>query len=296
MRAAILVVVFDFDDTLVPDSTTKLLRSRGIDADKFWSETRDLVARGYDPAPAYLKLLLDNVAEGKPLAGLTNEKLKEFGASLDSEFFPGIPEVFTDLRSEVARFRDIGIEFYINSGGLKPIIEGSKIVQEHFAGVYACELESDTESGVLNHIKRCVTFTEKTRYLFEINKGLDPKETYGKPHLVNRLVPENTRRVPFQNMIYIGDGMTDIPCFSLVGKGTHAEKGGKAVGVFDPRKRDKAKDILRMFLNEGRVTGGPYSPKYREEDDLGNWLRGVVTTRCSDITLERKSALGSEEE
>ena len=124
MRAAILVVVFDFDDTLVPDSTTKLLRSRGIDADKFWSETRDLVARGYDPAPAYLKLLLDNVAEGKPLAGLTNEKLKEFGATLDSEFFPGIPEVFTDLRNEVARFRDIGIEFYINSGGLKPIIEG----------------------------------------------------------------------------------------------------------------------------------------------------------------------------
>jgi hypothetical protein len=87
---------------------------------------------GYDPAQAFLKLFLDNVGAGKPLGEITNSNLREFGASFDSDFFPGIPEIFSDLRTEVSKYRDIQIEFYIISGGLQPIIEGTRLVRDKY--------------------------------------------------------------------------------------------------------------------------------------------------------------------
>src|SRR5947207_2162139 len=83
------------------------------------------------------------------------------------------------------------------------------------------------ESRVLATIKRAVTFTEKTRFLFEIQKGITPQQTAKDPYLVNKDVPATDRRVPFSNMIYVGDGLTDIPCFSLIG-----HNRGRAFAVF----------------------------------------------------------------
>jgi 2-hydroxy-3-keto-5-methylthiopentenyl-1-phosphate phosphatase len=287
MRASVLAVIFDFDDTLAPDSTTKLLRTHGVDAEKFWGDAKKLVTLGYDAAPAYLKLLLDQIGPGKPLGELTNSKLKDFGAGLDGDFFQGIPEIFEDLQKEVARFKDIKIEFYIISGGLKSILEGSKIIQNYFEGVYACELSGESDDGVLRFIKRCVTFTEKTRYLFEINKGLDPKDTYKKPQLVNRYVSSEDRRVPWENMIYIGDGLTDIPCFSLLDL-----NDGVPFAVFDPNKKDKAKDAFRDFLKARKLP--THFPRYSESDELGSLLRSAVATRCSEIKRAPFEAGGSE--
>ncbi|HZR84963.1 MAG TPA: HAD family hydrolase [Candidatus Binatia bacterium] len=295
MQSDILAVIFDYDDTLVPDSTTKLLRAHDVDADKFWKDARELVKKGYDAAPAYLNMLLDLIGDEKPLGPLTNDKLRAFGATLDAEYFLGIPDLFVDLRKEVTKIlKDGKIEFYIISGGLKPIIEGSRIVKEHFQGVYASELGGQTPGGTLRHIKRCITFTEKTRYLFEINKGVDPAVGAGRPELVNRYVKKDQRRIPFRNMIYVGDGHTDIPCFSLVGKGTYAEPGGTAFAVFDKTKPDKAKDAFREFLKAGRVTSMHF-PRYREDDELGALLRQAVAARCSDIAI-RGSEAESEEE
>ena len=91
---AILALIFDFDDTLVPDSTTQLLLQHGIDPQQFWGrDAKNLVQSGYDPALAYLKLLLDNIGPGKPLGDLTNEGLGKFGAQLDRKYFPGIPRL-----------------------------------------------------------------------------------------------------------------------------------------------------------------------------------------------------------
>lgn len=159
---ATIAVVFDFDDTLLPDSTTSLLEAHGIDPKIFWGvKTKELVLSGYDPTLAYLKLILDNVGKGKPFGSLTNKNLRKFGATLEKKFFPGVSTLFGDLQRIVGKFQDIHIEFYIVSGGLQEVILGSKLVQKHFSGVYGCKLTGDTEDGPLKYIKRCITFTEK---------------------------------------------------------------------------------------------------------------------------------------
>lgn len=280
----ILALVFDFDDTLVPDSTTKLLKKYGIDTDHFWGvQAKELIQQGYDQALAYLKLILDNIGDGKPLGQLTNEELTKFGATLDTEFHAGLPAFFDDIRTEVAKHKDIDVEFYIISGGLQAIVEGSDIVKKYFSGVYGCQLGGDTPDGPLKYIKRCITFTEKTRYLFEINKGIDPIESRSRPHLVNKSVPDEKRKIPLQNMVYVGDGMTDIPCFTLVQKNK-----GKAFGVFDPSSESKAKLALQEFLEPHRVTG-MFRPDYTKQAELGIFLRAAIASRCVDIAAERRS-------
>src|SRR5947207_893032 len=187
----ILAVIFDFDGTLLPDSTTKLLVDHGIDAEKFWgTEAKQLVERGFDPTLAYLQL-----------------------------------------------------------------------------------------------IKRCVTFTEKTRYLFEINKGLTAAETGREPYLVNKDVSEPKRRIPFKNMIFVGDGLTDIPCFSLIKK-----SGGTPFGVFEPGKVSSARRAFLDFLKTDRVISC-HAAKYRKNDELGSLLRSAVLTRCAQIDVERQAAV-----
>jgi phosphoserine phosphatase len=276
-----LAVVFDFDDTLLPDATTQFLASRGYDVDRFWGErTRALVESGYDAPLAYLQLLLDDVRDG-PLAGLTNRDLHAFGATLDATYFTGLPALFSDLRDLVRGFRDLHLEFFIVSSGILPIIEGSRVVQEHIEAVYACELAGDADD-VVHHIRRCVTFTEKTRYLFEINKGIPRTESARNPGLVNRRVER--RRIPFRNMIYVGDGLTDIPCFSLL-----RQQGGTAFGVFDPAEPGKAKRALQEFLRADRTTSS-HAPRYGPTDELGSLLRAAVETLCNELILARSQA------
>lgn len=282
---ATLGIVFDFDDTLVPDSVTGLLQDHGIDPQKFWiQDVKAMVQSGFDPPLAYLKLLLDNVGTDKPLGQLTNSKLREMGAKLDTQFYPGIPEIFKDLRSIVRKYSNIAIEFYIISGGLQQIIEGSKIIKDNFSAVYGCQLTEDSEVGILKYIKRCVTFTEKTRYLFEISKGLNPKKTRQNPYLVNKYVPRHKRPIPPKHMIYVGDGLTDIPCFTLIKEG-----GGIAFGVFHPEEEQSAKRALLEFLKPARVLS-MHAPKYGKKDELGSLLRASVATLCSRIELEREQA------
>ncbi len=266
--AATLAVIFDFDDTLVPDSTTRLLAEHGIDTKKFWNrDARRLIAEGYDPAQAYLRLLLDNIGKGRALGPLTAAGLRRFGAKL--EFYPGLDGLFGDLR-RIAR--KVALEFYVISGGLQEVIEGAPLIRRHFSGVYASRLGADSPGGLLRHVKRCVTFTEKTRYLFEINKGLSPRETLRNPYLVNACVLR--RRIPFRNMIFVGDGMTDIPCLSLLQK-----EGGTAFGVFNPSERASSKRALLEFLGPRRVVSA-HAPRYGPSDELGSLLRGAVENLC----------------
>ena len=186
---AVIAVVFDFDDTLVPDATTALLASRGIDVDEFWSEVvPPLVEEGYDPPLAYLRAMLDRIGADLPLGLLSSRDLREFGESLDSEFFPGLPALFADLRDLVGRFRDISIEFYIVSGGLQDVIGGSSVVKTWFDGFYGCQLGED-DHGLIRYVKRCVTFTDSSRSTNGPAWGVRTM-----PHLVNNKVA--ARRVP----------------------------------------------------------------------------------------------------
>lgn len=275
-----IAVVFDFDDTLVPDSTSSFLESRGVDVKKFWSElVPPLVDEGYDPPLAYLRLILDQIGPEKPLGSLSNEVLRNFGATLDNQYFEGLPEMFDDLRTLMKDFRDVSIEFYIVSGGLQEVIAGSNTVQKYFDGWYGCQM-GEAEDGIIRYIKRCVTFTEKTRYLFEISKGIRIEDSRVKPHLVNMKAPN--RRIPFKHMIYVGDGLTDIPCFSLVRNG-----GGRTFGVLSKNK--SAKQAFLELLAERRVDS-LHSPNYREDGDLGVLVRAAVSTLAATIDLDSEQA------
>jgi phosphoglycolate phosphatase-like HAD superfamily hydrolase len=274
-----IAVVFDFDDTLVPDSTSLLLEQHGIDPKKFWTEElEDAVRRGYEPTLGFLHLFLANVGDGKPLGRLTNERLREFGSTLDSRLHPGLPKVFDDLR-QIGR--DIGrvcVEFYIVSGGLQSVIEGTAIFKKgYFETVYGCLLEEDGDPPAVAHVKRAISFTEKTRYLFEINKGISQADSNRNPYLVNRDVPDSKRHVAFRNMIYVGDGLTDIPCFSLLKK-----YDAPRFGVFDPSNEGKAKRAFLEFLQPGRVVG-MHAPKY---GPTMNSDHSFGCRRCSVHTID----------
>ena len=134
---------------------------------------------------------------------------------------------------------------------------------------------------MIRYVKRCVTFTEKTRYLFEINKDARPEDSRTMPHLVNN--KPVTRRVPFQHMIYVGDGLTEIPCFSLVRK-----EGGRTFGVFS-RNKKSAKQAFLELLQERRVDS-LHSPDYREAADLGSLIRAAVSSLAADIDLDSEQA------
>src|SRR4030067_431064 len=105
-----IAVIFDFDDTLVPDSTTLLLEKHDINSKQFWKEdVKKLISAGYDPTPAYLRLLLDNIGKDKSLGPLTNNDLRKFGANLDNKFYVGLPDLFSDLRKLVKGHKEINL-------------------------------------------------------------------------------------------------------------------------------------------------------------------------------------------
>jgi hypothetical protein len=258
-----------------------LLEQHGINSKDFWTtKQRELVENGWDPIPAYLKLILDNVGPDKPLGRMTNEHLRAFGAGL--KFYPGIPGLFKDLRDIAADHpvSNPAVEFYVVSSGLEEIIRGSKIAK-FLSGYWACRLAE--EDGQIKHVQRVVSFTEKTKYLYQINKGVTPEQG---PYAVNEFVAAHDRRVPFGNMIYVGDGFTDVPCFSLL-----EHFNGKAFGVFDARKKDSPKKAWEKLVAPKRISS-LNAPKYRKNDDLGAILRTVVHGLCFDMDTRAHSTAG----
>lgn len=281
-------LIFDFDDTLAPDSTTQLLEEHGIDPEEFWfTEFQSRVRLGYDPTVAYLSLLLDKVGEDRPLGELTLEELEAFGANLTETFYPGITELFDDINSIADEYEDITINYYIISEGLEPIIQGTEITNK-FDAVYASQLDADSE-GIIQRIQRPISFTDKTRYLYEINKGITPEEAKNNPYEVNTQVDPEKRRIPFENMIYIGDGITDIPCFSLV-----KDRGGRVFGVInsdDQGNEGSAKQSAIRDIGSPRRAGNLNNPLYGESGRLGSLLRLTIEGICTDRTIDELEAL-----
>lgn len=278
----VIAVVFDFDDTLTDDSTTKLLEHHGIDPVDFWkTKAAALLNEGWDPTLAYLKLILDEVGPDKKLGNLTNEKLRQFGGTL--AIYPGVSTLFKDLRNIAAKhpLSNPAVEFYIISGGVEEIIRGSKIAKE-FAGIWGNRFWEDPQKGYITHLMNVLTFTEKTKHLFEINKGIVDK-TRVEHYAVNRHIEQAKRRVPFKNMIYVGDGLTDVPCFSLL-----QAYDGIGFGVFDPKKEGSPKKAYETLVTTRR-TKTTNSPHYGKKDDLGSIIRAAVTEICVglDVALQR---------
>jgi phosphoserine phosphatase len=282
----IIAVIFDFDDTLTDDSTTLLLDSKGIDTKEFWQvKLPAKMADGWDPTLAYLSMLLELVGDGKPLGALTNQDLQVFGATL--QFYQGLPGLFADLQAVADEYPMVRpmVEIFIISGGLEEVILGSSIAK-HVNKVYGCRFATDG-NGVISHVKNVISFTEKTRFIFEINKGLgaDGSDARTNPYEVNSDLALANRRVPLENMIYVGDGLTDVPCFSLLKK-----SGGYGFGVVDPKKKGKPKKAFETLVAPARVMGA-YEPKYGEGDLLGEYLRNAVSAISQKILMRGSQAV-----
>jgi len=293
----VIVAVWDFDGTLSPDYMQRpLLQAYGIDETAFFDEVRRLP--GYyaragvqvHEDTCYLGHLLSYVRHGR-LPDLTNAKLRESGAQI--RFYPGIPELFDRLacilEAPAYRLGDLHLEHYVVSTGLAEIVRGSAIA-DRLDGIWASEfievpagpgtdLSGQPAAGHISQIARLLDNTTKTRALFEINKGINKLDTVS----VNDVIPEEERRVPFQNMVYIADGPSDIPSFSVIKK-----HGGLTYAVYDPG--DEAHFAQAVALQEsGRVHAvGPAD--YREGSQTDMWLRHQIAQIARRMMAQRTDA------
>lgn len=265
----IIAIMYDFDKTLCTRDMQEygFIPSLNMTSQEFWGEVGTLSKeKVMDPILAYLYHMLKKAQE-KGLS-ITKDSLVSLGG--DIQYYPGVEEWFERI-NEYGRENGVEIEHYVISSGIKEIIEGSAI-NKHFKKVYACEFLYD-QNGKAVWPKLTVNYTNKTQFLFRINKGvLDVWED----EKLNAFVPEDERRVPFKNMIYIGDGLTDVPCMRLV-----KANNGQSIAVFHKRK----KEIAAQLLAENRVdfiTEANYSKNSE--------LDGIVKTIIEKIAVVEKLA------
>ena len=299
----IIACIWDFDKTLIPEyMQSPLFRRYRINEAKFWEETNALAGhykkRGYHLSPeiAYLNHLLTYVLSGE-LAGLNNRILQECGA--DIAFYPGLPDFFARAKAfaaEKAEYlkHEIPLEHYIVSTGLAPMVRGSAIAP-HVDGIWACEFVQDPlQPGFLKQkelsieasdsqiaqIGMVIDNTTKTRAIFEINKGSNKNPAID----VNSKMNDEDRRIPLQNMIYIADGPSDVPSFSVVKSG-----GGRAFAVYNPAKPEEFAQNDRL-QQSARIHG--YGPAdYTEGSSTSQWLRMHIHQICDRIVSDRETAV-----
>ncbi len=282
-----------------------LFREYGIDETNFWVEVNRLpeiyAKQGIHVSKdtVYLNHLLSYVKNGS-LRGLTNKKLRELGAQI--ELCSGVPEIFDNLRKYAKKLGEkanlkIDVEHYVVSTGLAEMIRGCAIAP-YVDGIYGCEfieqplppnythqqvLQLLDEPSEISQIGVMVDNTIKTRFIFEINKGSNKNPKID----VNAVVAYEARRVPFQNMIYVADGPSDVPVFSVVRKG-----GGFALAVYskDSREERRQNDSL---MKDGRVDG--YGPNdYQNTGFTYDWLCMRLEDIVSRLSKENAYALDSQ--
>lgn len=281
--ADVIALVFDFDDTLAPDSTSGFLEEIGVDVQHFWArEVGPLLSeQDWDPVPAYLYKMIELSRSGRCEA-ITRERLEDWGRRLP--LHDGVPSLFERLRSRLREAHpQVRLEFYVISSGIGDVLRQTPIAGA-FTDIWASEFTYDAQ-GAIDFPRRIVSFTDKTRYLFHIQKGIFGPESRNKPFEVNRKVEREKLRIPFEQMIFVGDGYTDIPCFSLIRR-----SGGVAFGVWDPRHREK-RSRAWGFIQEGRVSNLNQA-RFGEDAELYQWLEEAVESLASKIVLNARTYRG----
>jgi hypothetical protein len=236
-----MAICYDFDGTLAPGNMQEhnFLPALGIEARAFWAMTTDLAKeQDSDEILAYMRLMLDLAREAR--LPVRRDDFRALGAKLD--FFPGVESWFPRVNAYAAA-KGVKVEHFIISSGLREMIEGSTIAAT-FRKIYASGFMYDKD-GVAVWPALAINYTTKTQFLFRINKGT--LEAYDNS-LINAFVPKDDRPVPFENVIYIGDGATDIPCFRLV-----KQEGGFSIAVY-PEGNEDAIAKIEALTEGGRVS------------------------------------------
>ena len=267
----VIAICYDFDKTLTPDDMQAqgYIQSVGYDVKRFWEET-DVLAhgQGMDSNLAYMYKMVRE-AEGNLI--LNRKALMDYGAKV--QVFPGVETWFERIR-EYGKAEGVKVEHYIISSGLKEMIEGTRMARQGaFERIYASAFLYN-DRGVAVWPAQAVNYTNKTQFLFRIEKGtLDVNDP-----AVNDWFPPDRIRIPFRDMIYIGDSDTDIPCMKLVNS-----NGGYSIGVYDPETGNMEK--VRKMMRDNRI--GYFAPAdYTEGSELDRLVRQIIRRTAANEALE----------
>ena len=271
MKKPVIALMYDFDKTLCTKDMQEytFIPNVGMEPAAFWGEVNQLVARTkMDPILAYMYTMLDKARSVHQ--SIRRDDFVDSGKAL--ELYRGVATWF-DRVNKIGTDAGARIEHYIISSGLREIIEGSEI-RDKFDDIFACEFFYD-ENGVATWPKNVVNYTTKTQFLFRINKGiLDLTDNSA----LNEFTPEDERRIPFRNMIYLGDGMTDVPCMKLV-----KVNGGYSIAVYKDNK-----DIAEGLLGSGRVNFIARAD-YSKGSALEKTVRDIISKMVITDSLVREN-------
>jgi len=268
-----VALIYDFDGTLSPGNMQEFSFMKAIDKnkDEFWTKNKKL-SEGNDASGilCYMYLMIEAAKTNK--ISLKRESFQRFGK--DVELFNGVKEWFNLINNYGASL-GLNIKHYINSSGLKEMIEGTEIAKE-FESIYACSFLYDVD-GIAYWPAVAVDFTTKTQFLFKINKGI--KEVSDNSR-INEYIPQDSRPVPFRHMIYFGDGETDIPCMKMI-----KEQGGHSIAVYKPGD-SKKKETAEKLIRENRVNF-VCPADYTEEKDIYKVVKRILDKINSDVEFDR---------
>ena len=301
----IIACIWDFDKTLSPGyMQAPIFELYRVDAKKFWKEVEELPnfyrKDGLDLISTdtlYLNHILTYTRQGT-FKGLNNATLRRLGGKI--ELYEGLPDFFDKIKHFVATNpeyvqHEIQVEHYIVSTGLRQMILGSKIAP-HVDGVWGCEFIEDApppgylaagkktaseDPKTISQIAYALDNTTKTRAVFEINKGSNKIPDIE----VNAMIPDEDRRVPFQNMIYIADGPSDIPVFSLINR-----FGGRTFAVYRPGSSGEFSQVNNLQKQNRVQSFG--EANYTEDSQTSMWIKNAITEISTQIVKNRARALG----
>ena len=262
MKKPVVAIMYDFDKTLCTKDMQEygFIGSLGMSPEAFWGEVKTLTdEQQMDSILAYMYMMVSKAEEKK--VPVTKDVFHKLGAEV--EYFPGVLSWF----ERISRFGEemgVQVEHYIVSSGVKEIIEGTPIAP-YFKKIYACEFMYDGEGSIV-WPKFAVNYTAKMQFVFRINKGVLTIDSQSAEQL-NRFTPEHERPVPFANMIYIGDGLTDVPCMKLV-----KTNGGQSIAVYDPQRGSEAAQALRRAERVNFLAPADY----REGSRLESVVKAII--------------------
>ncbi len=301
----IIACIWDFDKTLIPGyMQVPIFEHYQVDPKKFWKEVNALPQyyqknnpNLFVPDTVYLNHFVTYARTGV-FKGLNNALLKKLGAKL--KFYEGLPGFFEEVKRFVTdnpeyQQHEIQVEHYIVSTGLRQMILGSEIAP-YIDGVWGCEFVENppspgyldnpeksprSDKKIISQIAYALDNTTKTRAIFEINKG-----TNKIPDIdVNAKIPDEDRRVPIQNMIYIADGPSDIPVFSIVN-----QFGGRTYAVYRPGSKEEFSQVNNL-QKQGRVQSFGEA-NYTEGSQTAMWLKNAISEIADLIGTNRERSLG----
>lgn len=267
----VVAICYDFDKTLTPDDMQAqgYIQSVGYDVADFWQKSNGIAEENdMDQNLAYMYTMKEE-SEGKIL--FTKQQLAEYGSKV--QLFPGVEQWFERIR-EYGKEKKVIVEHYIISSGLKEMIEGTSVAKNGaFEKIYASSFYYNGK-GVAVWPAQVVNYTNKTQFLFRIEKGVLDINDPG----VNESFSPEEMRVPFRNMIYIGDSDTDIPCMKLVNS-----YGGHSIGVYNAESKDKTK-VYKM-MRDGRIKY--FVPAdYTENSELDILIKNIIDRTATNEVLE----------